>query len=276
MSNPSRNRLDRLIRRLTLEEESPEVFVGGAGEGGIGAEARLFGGLVAAQAVIAAQRTVFDFPMHSLHAYFLRPGRAEHDIAYHVTAMKDGRNFRARRVEAWQGGDCIFQLISSFQRPEPGLTHQPPMPEVRPPEECANRDQLKGRTYWRDMPVDVRMVTDITADEPRPAEQRLWLRANGELPDDSAVHLAMVVYASDRCLLDTAFRPHAGNGELIGASLDHVMWFHEVPRFDDWLLYTTEAPVARNSRGLANGLLYTRDGGVIASVAQEGLMRLRT
>ena len=139
------NRFNRLLRRLSLVEESPGIFVGGAGEGGVGGEARLFGGLVAAQAVMAAQYTVDDFPMHSLHAYFLRPGRAERDIAFHVTAMKDGKNFRSRRVEAWQGGDCIFQLISSFQRIGPGVEHQPDMPVCEAPEYLLNRDQLVNK-----------------------------------------------------------------------------------------------------------------------------------
>ena len=268
------NRFDRLLRRLSMTEESPGVFVGGAGEGGVGGEARLFGGLVAAQATMAAQNTVDDFPLHSLHAYFLRPGRAERDIAYHVTAMKDGRNFRSRRVEAWQGGDCIFQLISSFQRSERGVEHQPDMPVCEPPENLPNRDQLKGRSHWQDMPVDVRMATDITADQARPAEQRVWLRVNGEIPDDPKLHLALIVYASDRGLLDTAFRPHADQGSLVGASLDHAMWFHEEPNFDDWLLYTTEGPVAKNGRGLALGRIYDQQGRCLVSVAQEGVLRV--
>ncbi len=268
------NRFERLIHRLTLVEESPGVFVGGAGEGGVGGGARLFGGLVAAQAVAAAQRTVDDFPMHSLHAYFLRPGRPERDIAYHVAAMKDGRNFRSRRIEAWQGGDCIFQMITSFQRLEEGVAHQPQMPNVVAPETLPNRDQLKGRAHWQDMPVDVRMVTDITGSEARPAEQQLWIRANGEIPNDPAMHLALVVYASDRGLLDTAYRPHADKGANAGASLDHAMWFHEPPRFDDWLLYCTEGPVARSGRGLAFGHIYTQDGTCVATAAQEGVLRV--
>lgn len=269
------SRFERLIRRLTLAEESPWVFTGGAGEGGIGGEARLFGGLVAAQAVMAAQNTVHDFPLHSLHAYFLRPGRAERDIAYHVTAMKDGRNFRSRRIEAWQGGDCVFILICSFQRYETGAEHGPQMPDNVPAAQTLpNRDQMRGRDYWQDMPIDVRMVTDITADEARPAEQMVWLKANGDVPDNPALHLALITYASDRSLLDTAFRPHADKGQMTGASLDHSMWFHEPPRFDDWLLYCTESPIARNARGLAFGRLFHQDGRCLVTVAQEGLLRI--
>ena len=271
------NRFDRLIRRLTLNEESPGVFVGGAGEGGVGGEARLFGGLVAAQAAMAAQYSVPDcseFPMHSLHAYFLRPGRAQRDIAFHVTPMKDGKNFCARRVEAWQGGDCVFLLIASFQRLEEGPEHQPAMPACTGPEGLRNRDDLKGRSHWQDMPIDVRMVTEITAGKPLPAEQQVWIRANGEIPDDPRFHLAMVVYASDRGLIDTAYRPHADKGQLGGASLDHAMWFHEPPVFDDWLLYATEGPIARSSRGLATGRIFSKDGTCIVNVVQEGLLRV--
>jgi acyl-CoA thioesterase-2 len=224
---------------------------------------------------MAAQNTVEFFTMHSLHAYFLRPGRASRDIAYHVTALKDGRNFAARRVEAWQGGDCIFQLIASFHRAESGPTHQPTMPEVPPPEDCPNRDQLRGRSYWQDMPIDVRMITEITADAPLPAEQQLWLRANGDLTDDPRIHLALVVYASDRGLLDTAFRPHADKGEMSGASLDHTMWFHQQVRFDEWHLYQTHSPAAGNGRGLATGSIFDRSGRCLVTVAQEGALRFK-
>jgi acyl-CoA thioesterase-2 len=267
-------RFEKLIKRLTVNESSPNVFVGGAGAGGIGGEARLFGGLVAAQAVMAAQNTVEDFPMHSMHSYFLRPGRASKDIAYHVTALKEGRNFRSRTVEAWQDGDCIYQLIASFQREEEGVSHQPQMPEVAPPEELRNRDDMKGRLHWQDMPVDVRMVTPMTDNVARPAMQQAWLKANGDVPDDAGLHLALVVYASDRCLLDTAYRPHADKGPMRGASLDHSMWFHSAPRFDDWLLYCTEGPVAGGARGLATGRMFDRSGRCIVSVAQEGVVRV--
>ncbi len=268
------NRFEKLLKRLDLTLQSPNVFVGGAGAGGIGGEARLFGGLVAAQATMAAQKTVADFPLHSLHSYFLRPGRASVEIAYHVTATKDGKNFRARTVEAWQGGDCIFQLMASFQRPETSVSHSTPMPNVPPPLQLPNRDQLRGRSYWREMPIDVRMVTSITAEESRPANQQIWVRGNGDLPDDPALHVAMVVYASDRSLLDTAYRPHAGEGTMTGASLDHAMWFHQPPQFDEWLLYDMQSPVAGNGRGLAFGAMYNPLGQRVVTVAQEGLIRL--
>ncbi len=270
----------RLLKRLDLQPlaaastQDVEVFLGGAGEGGVGAQARLFGGLVAAQAAMAAQLSVNAFPLHSLHAYFLGPGRPESDIEYRVTHSKDGRNFAVRWVEAWQHGQRIFQLQASFQRPERGVHHQTPLPQVIPPEQCPNRDELRGRRNWRDMPIDVRMITPITADQPLPPRQQVWLRANGELPEDPRLHLALVVYASDRSLLDTAWRPHADQGERAGASLDHAMWFHNPPIFDQWLLYDLESPAAANSRGLAYGALYNQAGQRMVSVAQEGLLRI--
>jgi len=251
------------------------MFIGGAGEGGVTENARLFGGLVAAQATMAAVQTVGEFPLHSLHAYFLRPGRAERDIEFHVSHSKQGRNFAVRTVLAEQQGELIFQMQASFQRPAQGVHHQPDMPPVPPPAALPNRDQLRGRAHWRQMPIDVRMATPITGSEPLPGEQRLWLGVNGTLPEDPKLHLALVVYASDRCLLDTAWRPHADQGELAGASLDHIMWFHRQPVFDDWLLYATSSPAAAGGRGLALGNLFDVQGRLVASVAQEGVLRRR-
>ncbi|MFM8354937.1 MAG: acyl-CoA thioesterase [Gammaproteobacteria bacterium] len=269
------SRLSRLLERLTLRPVDDRTFLGGAGAGGVGSAERLFGGLVAAQAFVAAQYTVPDMPVHSLHAYFLRPGRAHQDITFQVEATKDGRQFRARSVSAWQGEARIFQLMASFQQPEDGVQHQAPVPDVAAPEDLPNRDALRGRANWRDQPIDVRMATPITADAPLPPEQRIWLRANGALPDDPRVHAALLVYASDRSLLDTAWRPHADRGALTSASLDHAIWFHAAPRFDDWLLYTTESPAAAGGRGLAFGAIHDRSGRRIATVAQEGVLRTK-
>jgi len=267
--------LQRLIRRLTLTPSAPDLYVGGAGEGGVTENARLFGGLVAAQACMAALQTVDEFPLHSLHAYFLRPGRAQADINFHVARSKQGRNFAVRSVSAEQNGELIFQMLASFQRPEQGVHHQPLMPDAPPPEGLPNRDQMRGRAHWRQMPIDVRMVTEITGNHPQPGEQELWLGVNGAFPDDPNLHMALVVYASDRCLLDTAWRPHADQGELSGASLDHAMWFHRAPRFDDWLLYATSSPAAAAGRGLALGSIFDRQGNLVVSVAQEGVLRSR-
>ncbi|MEM7077686.1 MAG: acyl-CoA thioesterase domain-containing protein [Pseudomonadota bacterium] len=269
------NRFERLLKRLDLQQASDNVFVGGAGEGGVGAEARLFGGLVAAQAAMAAQRACPRFPMHSLHSYFLHPGRPERDIEYHATRTKAGRNFEVVEVHARQGESVIFQLLASFQQPAPNVRHQDPTPALNDPTSYPNRDQLKGRAHWADMPIDVRMVTPITADEALPPDQQVWLKTNGILPEDAHLQLAMVVYASDRSLLDTAWRPHADRGEMVGASLDHSMWFHHPPRFDDWLLYDIHSPAAADSRGLALGAIYDRAGVRVVTVAQEGVMRTR-
>jgi acyl-CoA thioesterase-2 len=269
------SRLPLLIERLSLQEQSPHVFVGGSGDGGVGAESRLFGGLVASQAAMAAMLTVDDFPMHSLHAYFLRPGRPNVEIAYHVHASKDGRNFASRHIEAWQSGDCIFQMMASFHRLEQGVEHAPTMPEAPEPLSLKNRDELRGRSNWQNQPIDVRMATEITNDSPQEPHQKVWLKANGDLPDDPRLHLALTVYASDRTLLDTAWRPHTHHGQPAGASLDHAMWFHQPPVFDDWLLYDMQSPVAHGSRGLALGHMFNTAGQCLISVAQEGLVKFR-
>ncbi|MEM7098834.1 MAG: acyl-CoA thioesterase domain-containing protein [Pseudomonadota bacterium] len=270
------NRFERLLTRLDLKSPGPGVFLGGAGAGGIGGEARLFGGLVAAQAAMAAQLACPEFPMHSLHAYFLRPGRAEKDIEFHVRITKQGRNFHNCLVDALQSDEPIFQLIASFHRLHDGVQHQDEAPETSAPENHPNRDQLRGRSYWEDMPIDVRMVDEITGADPLPPEQRVWLKANGNPGEDPKLHLALVVYASDRSLLDTAWRPHAGQGDLAGASLDHSMWFHAPPRFDEWLLYHMRSPAAAAGRGLAHGAMYNLAGKRILSVAQEGMLSLRS
>ena len=246
------NRFDRLLNRLNLQQAQPNVYLGGAGQGGVGGEARLFGGLVAAQATMAAQMTETNFPIHSLHAYFLRPGQPEHDIQYHVSHDKQGRNFAVRTVKAWQNNNLIFQLQASLQRPEPGVEHQQSMPQAPQPHNLPNRDQLRGRSYWQDMPIDVRMASEITGTQTLQAEQQVWLKANGELPNNPALHVALVVYASDRSLLDTAWRPHAHRGQQSGASLDHAMWFHHTPKFDDWLLFDMLSPAASGGRGFSN------------------------
>jgi len=267
--------LQRLISRLDLEQRSADAYAGGAGEGGVTENSRLFGGMVAAQATMAAQLSVDDFPLHSLHAYFLRPGRPNSEIVFEVTRVKEGKNFRARNVSAVQNEEIIFQLQASFQRQESGVAHQDTAPMIVDPVGLPNRDQLRGRANWREMPIDVRMATEITANEKLPPDQQIYLRANGELPDDPKVHLAMVVYASDRSLLDTAWRPHADKGKQSGASLDHSMWFHQAPVFDEWLLYDLHSPAANGGRGLAFGAMYNPSGERIVSIAQEGVMRLR-
>lgn len=272
---PEASLLDRLIRRLDLRQGGTDCFIGGAGAGGVTADDRLFGGLVVAQAAVASARTVGDFLMHSMHAYFLRPGRPDADIECRVRRIKEGRNFRVRSVEAWQNEHLILQLQASFCRAELGVRHQRPMPSTPAPGDLPNRDALRGRTNWRSMPLDLRMASEITAGRPLEPNQDIWLRPNGPLPDDPLVHLGLLLYASDRTLLETAWRPHCDHGELAGASLDHSLWLHRLPRLDDWHLYTMESPAADAGRGLVHGAIYDAEGNRVCSVAQEGVLRVR-
>ena len=174
---------------------------------------------------------------------------------------------------AWQRDELIFQLQASFQRVRDDVTHADPVTPLARPEDCPNRDQLRGRRNWQAMPIDVRMVTPITADAALPPDQQVWLRVNGALPEDPTIHAAMLTYVSDRTLLDTAWRPHADQPRGPGASLDHSMWFHAPPRFDGWLLYDCHSPAAAGGRGLAFGGMYSEAGERLVSTAQEGVVR---
>jgi acyl-CoA thioesterase-2 len=268
----------RYLDRLELEALDRDLFLGDPGKG----EGRLFGGLVAAQCVIAAGRTVEDPArhLHSLHGYFLRPGRHDAPIRFVVDRIRDGRSFTTRRVKAHQAGEAIFNLSASFARPEAGIAHQDPMPEAPGPEGLPDWDdvraaQIQERPVQRyDSAVEVRVCNP--ADGPSEARQQTWIRVRGTLPDDPLVHTAMLVYASDRSLLSTAARPHdIPWKERIGASLDHAVWIHQPVRLDDWMLYASESPVAHAARGLIFGGIFTRGGTRVASVAQEALIRRR-
>ena len=249
---------------------------------------RVFGGQVAGQALVAASRTVdAEWPVHSLHAYFLRPGDLSVPILYEVDRIRDGRSFTTRRVVAIQHGRAIFNLAASFHRPEPGFEHQIPMPEAPDPDEVPDfrtryapiRDEL-GPWYDRERPIDVRYVTHAPFERtaPGPLRQQVWLRVDGTLPDDPVLHACLLTYASDMTLLDTALVPHGPvtSENLMMASLDHAMWFHRPFRADEWLLYDQETPSASGALGLARGSVFTRDGRLVASVMQEGLVRVPT
>jgi len=266
--------LQRLLSRLELNSPQADVFVGGAGWGSATVGDRLFGGMVAAQAVRAAQRSVESKSLHALHALFLRPGRAGVDIRFEVTRTKEGRNYHVRSVAAYQDDERIFQCEASFSSESDGVRHQDPMPEAPDPEQCRNRDELRGREGWRDLPLDIRVCDPLTGSEPLPPSQRLWIRSNGKLPDDAELQRALLVYASDRSLLDTAWRPHAASGLLYGASLDHSVWLHAPVRLDEWNLYVMHSSVAAGGRGLSLGAIYHHSGVRVASVAQEGVLRL--
>ena len=267
--------VERLLRLLALEQIDRDLFLGEPGPG----EGRLFGGLVAAQSVVAAARTVRERALHSLHAYFLRPGRHDVPLRFAVDEIRDGRTFTTRRVVAQQAGEAIFSLAASFARPEDGISHQDPAPDAPAPEgfeewEIA-RARLEGGEPPRPSPIELRVVDADDPERPQPPRRRAWLRPRTPLPDDPTVHAAALVYASDRVLLGTVARPHRlPRSVRMAASLDHALWIHRAPvRFDDWLLYAMESPVAHQARGLALGGLYARDGTRVATVAQEGLIR---
>jgi acyl-CoA thioesterase-2 len=268
--------LKRLIeQQLSLEMLDSDLFLGDPGEG----EGRLFGGLVAAQSVMAAGLTVpQERSLHSLHAYFLRPGRHGLPIRFVVDRIRDGRSFTTRRVKAHQGGEAIFNLSASFAMPEEGISHQDAMPAAPPPDGLPDwediRAQYMGDSSGKrfDTAIEIRMC-DLPDAGPE-ARQRNWLRVRGTLPDDPLIHTAMLVYASDRTLLGTAARPHdIPWSQRKAASLDHAMWIHRAVRMEDWLLYAAESPVAHAARGLCFGGLFYRDGTRVASVAQEALIR---
>jgi acyl-CoA thioesterase-2 len=291
-SESSQPHLDTLLRLLDLEELDRDFFVGDPGPG----EGRLFGGMVAAQSVAAAYRTVEEGQsMHSLHAYFLRGGRHGVPIRFVVSRVRDGRTFVTRDVVAYQAGEAIFDVSCSFTKPEPGMDHQEPMPEAPGPEglkpwdwghEVAGdipEEMRREMTRWRDRnPLEM-----LSCDPPGQAPEgetprrRVWVRLKGTLPENELYHAAMIAYASDSGLLGTARHPrrrHMGppRREHMGASasLDHSLWFHHPPRFDDWLLFTSESPVAHAARALIYGAMHRRDGTRILSVVQEGLVRL--
>ena len=253
---------------------------------------RVYGGQVLAQALLSASHTVpDDRHVHSLHAYFLRPGDLKQPIIFQVDQIRDGRSFTTRRVVAMQHGKAILNMAASFQIPEEGLSHQAQMPDVPPPEECANRkemaEQFRGKVsddlldrFSRQFAVDLRHV-DINSlfdNTPKEPVTSVWFRVNTELPADYDRHAHMLAYASDMTLLQTSLRPHGQSlfdPKLQIASLDHAMWFHRPFRTDDWLLYAQDSPSSSQARGFNRGNIFTRDGVLVASVCQEGLMRVR-
>ena len=278
--------LDDLVDMLDLERLEVNLFRGVSLEEG---RTRVFGGQVLAQALVAAGRTVdAEIPVHSLHAYFLRPGDPETPIVFDVDRIRDGRSFITRRVVAIQHGRAIFNMATSFHVLEDGPAHSDPMPDVPEPEDVSpsprpewrRSEQLdRSAAEWRkEQPIEMRFVGTPTwaGSEPRAADQDLWLRAVGTLPDDPMLHAAIVAYASDFMLLSTATLPHApgwGHGKFMTASLDHVMWFHRPCRADEWLLYHCHSPAAARARGLSLGGIFRRDGQQCITIAQEGLLR---
>jgi acyl-CoA thioesterase II len=237
------------------------------------AQQRVFGGQVAAQALIAAGRTVGpERPVHSLHAYFLRPGDPSTPIVYRVDRSRDGKSFTTRRVVATQRGEQIFVMSASFQVVEGGLDHQDPMPQVPDPESLPTI-----RECWRDRWAEFESIDLRHVDEDDPFRSRVWLRAVAPLPDDPLLHVCVLTYASDLTLLLSALKPHEIRFERLQlASLDHALWFHRPFRADEWLLYDQVTPSAARARGFATGHIFSFDGRLVASAVQEGLVRVRS
>jgi acyl-CoA thioesterase-2 len=282
--------LSELVTLLALEKIEENLFRGQSQDLGWGT---VFGGQVLGQALSAAVRTVSaDRQVHSLHAYFLRPGDVAKPIVYDVDRIRDGASFTTRRVVAIQSGQAIFNMAASFQVLEEGFVHQDPMPDVPPPEQVQTEEE-RFAPHLAKLPkhlIDRTLATrafelraigesgDPFAPRVAPASRNVWMRAADPLPDDPALHRYLLAYASDHSFLTTALLPHGVSWMTPGmqvASIDHVMWFHQPFRVDEWLLHVMESPAANGARGLVRGRVFTRDGRLVASSAQEGLIRKR-
>jgi acyl-CoA thioesterase II len=282
------NSVADLLDLLELEQLEVDLYRGRQPDT---AMQRVFGGQVAAQALSAAcQTTVDGLSVHSLHSYFLRPGDTAVPIIYDVERIRDGRSFSTRRVVARQHGKSIFYLTASFHIHEPGFDHQDLMPEVPDPEECPSMGDLYRMVTGRDddwswerewAALDVRYAADSrpggTLENSRePARTQIWIRASDKVPDDRVIDTCVLTYVSDLTLLGVSLVPHGliiASRQIQPASLDHSMWFHRPFRSDEWMLYDQHSPSASGARGFALGKVFSRDGALIASVAQEGLIR---
>jgi acyl-CoA thioesterase-2 len=280
--------LETLLSILDLETLEVNLFRGVIPKAGW---QRVFGGQVIGQALVAAHRTVDGRIAHSLHGYFLREGDPSVPIIYKVDRIRDGGSFSTRRVIAIQHGQAIFSMAASFHKLEEGLTHQMTMPEVPPPESLPSEAELNEclidrlppqvRAYWEhERPIEIRPVdlSRYLSPEKRAPTQQVWIRATGSVGDDLALNQCVLAYASDFTLLDTALIAHGRfvfDPSLMLASLDHAIWFHRSFRIDDWLLYAQDSPSSGGGRALCRGTLYTRSGELVASTAQEGLVRER-
>lgn len=281
------NRLTELLQQFDLERLELNLFRGASRDIG---SPQVFGGQVLGQALMAAYATIEDRKVHSLHAYFLQRGDFNLPIVYQVDRSRDGHSFSSRRVIAVQNGEPIFTFSASFQHPETGLDHQTPMPMAAAPDTLtpevkpsmavlAQLPEKIARFVRQERPFEFRRDDPVNFLHPRaqPPQQRVWLRTVDRLPDNDALHRCLLAYVSDYGLLNTATLPHGDSlqdGNLVLASIDHAMWFHRPFRLDDWLLYAMDSPSASGARGFARGAFYTCDGTLVASTAQEGLMRL--
>ena len=279
-----------LTETLALERIEVNTFRGVSPEDGPG---RIFGGQVIAQSLLAAYETVEERICHSLHCYFIRPGDPRIPILFEVDRSRDGGTFTTRRVIAVQNGKQIFNLAASFQVAEDGFEHQAPMPAVRSPDDMAAEAEAHKKAVLDGMSEEMRRMMNrprpiemIGRDnygfgrKPKPSEPKsdTWMRAVAPIGDDARMHQVILAYASDMNLLSTAMRPHGVAWQTPGlqsASLDHAMWFHKASNFNDWHLYTQDSPSASGGRGFVRGAIYGQDGTLVASVAQEGLMRMK-
>jgi acyl-CoA thioesterase-2 len=275
--------LDFLVHLLDLETIEVNVY---RGTNPKEARQRTFGGQVAAQALMAAGRTVDRGRVHSLHSYFLRPGDPTTPILYEVDRIRDGKSFTTRRVVAIQHGKAIYNMQASFHSDEQSIEHQIAMPIVPGPEELRSLSEVlksdfgdSSEWFMRQHPIDQRYLGEVPWSPTRDKDphQRLWIRADGTLPNDPLLHACVVTYASDMTLMDSIVKAHSidwDDGTFMGASLDHCMWFHHDLRADEWMLYDAESPIAFGGRGLARGFLFSRDGELKVSMVQEGLTRI--
>lgn len=284
-TDPTRSLLDVLDLRDAGARTTEDIFTGASHPMPTG---RVYGGQVLAQSIIAAARTLPDArAAHSMHGYFLRPGDAAQGITFSVDRIHDGRSFSTRRTQAYQGGVPIFSMIASFQDDDPGLEHQAPMPDGIPdPESLPDLESALtdphplSKRLFGDRPVELRHLPGpiyFAADADPQPRQAVWMRTRGPLPDDPSVHRAALAYLSDMTIQESVLRAHGIAWLTPGlkvASLDHAMWWHRAGRVDEWLLYVQESPSARGGRGLATGRIYTRDGALLASVAQEIMVRV--
>jgi acyl-CoA thioesterase-2 len=282
--------LEELVALLTLERIEENLFRGQSQDLGWGT---VYGGQVLGQALAAAMQTVPpERVVHSMHAYFLRPGDVRRPIVYDVDRIRDGGSFTTRRVVALQKGQPIFNLAASFQTPEPGFDHADVMPDAPDPDTLQSEQALLAAMMERlprvlrdraltERPLEMRPVDpapNLLSPTPQPPQKMVWLRAVAPLPDDPTLHTALLAYASDWSLLTTALLPHGVTWLTPGmqvASIDHVMWFHRPVRMDEWVLHVIDSPSAQGARGLVRGRIFTRDGRLVASTAQEGLVRHR-
>lgn len=271
--------VDALVKSLDLEEIDRNLY---RGHPPYWERGRLFGGVVAAQALSAAYGTIDDLDVHSLHSYFLRPGDTDLPVIFDVDRIRDGRSFATRRVVARQRGEAIFNLSASFHKTEAGFDHQMAKPDVPAPEDAPTPQDfgLTPRSYipakWESIgvPIEIRLLHDPADWTEGTLDRNLWIRANGSLPDDDITHRLMLTYLSDLTLLATSLRVHTPTWEnIMAASLDHALWFHRDFRADEWLLYSTNSPSASGARGFNQGQFFTSDGALVASTAQEGLIR---